>query len=90
MPKVYNIRWKTHPRDAKYVGRNTQWGNPYIIGVDGDRDEVCDLFLEYAINKNSTNPNWLKPLRGSDLVCHCKPKRCHADTLLILANDVPE
>jgi hypothetical protein len=24
------------------IDRTTEWGNPFIIGVDGDRDEVCD------------------------------------------------
>ncbi len=23
-----------------YIGRGSDWGNPYVIGIDGDRDEV--------------------------------------------------
>ena len=68
------------------VDRATPWGNPFIMGTDGDRDKVCDLFEAYAAWRLLLQPDWLVPLRDKDLVCWCAPQRCHADTLLRLAN----
>lgn len=74
------------PSDAVYVGRGTPWGNPYIMRQENKRHFVCDLFEEYAIERLEKEPGWLEPLRGRALVCWCAPKRCHAETLLRLAN----
>ena len=88
MPKVYNLYHRNAPADAVYCGRGKglQWGNPFVIGKDGDRDTVCDKFDAYAVGRVSQEPNWLEPLRGKDLVCFCAASRCHCDTLLRLAN----
>lgn len=83
MPKVHNKHHNTAPVDAVYIGRGSSWGNPWIIGVDGDRDEVCDLF------ERATLPHLdLTPLIGKDLVCFCAPKRCHGDALLRAAAEL--
>ena len=90
MPNVYNKR-HTYPADAVYVGRGSDWGNPFKIGEDGTREEVIEKFEKVyvpAILKKI--PDWLKPLRGKDLVCWCFPEACHADVLLRLANAEPE
>lgn len=29
-----------------YIGRGSVYGNPFVIGKDGDRDQVCDKFEE--------------------------------------------
>lgn len=73
---------------AVLVDRSTPWGNPFIMQVDNptERNRVCDEFEEYAIERFSKDPDWLKPLIGKNLKCHCFPKRCHAETLLRLAN----
>ena len=84
MPKVHNTYHKTAPRDAVYIGRGSKFGNPFMIGRDGDRDDVCDKY-EQMVRKN---PELLKAikaeLKGKDLVCFCKPKRCHGDFLISL------
>ena len=72
---------------AVIVDRTSQWGNPFVIGKDGNRDEVCDRFEAYAKKRVAEDPEWIKPLVGKDLACHCAPKRCHAQTLLRLASD---
>lgn len=79
--RVFNKHHRNAPADAIYVGRGSRWGNPYRIGVDGDRDMVCDLF---EVNILPTLD--LAPLRGKSLVCFCAPLRCHADALLRWAN----
>jgi hypothetical protein len=70
---------------AVYVGRPTFWGNPFIIGRDGDRDKVCDLFAKYYASEPALQAR-IGELKGKSLVCFCKPARCHADFLLGVAN----
>ena len=86
MPKVYNKRDKNVPTDAVYVGRPSDWGNPFKVGCDGTRAEVVKAFEGYAEAMLQRHPDWLTPLRGKDLVCWCAPKACHADVILRLAN----
>lgn len=74
--------------NAVLVDRSTPWGNPYTMMEDTreERNRVCDEFEEYAAERLKREPTWLDPLVGKSLKCHCAPKRCHADTLLRLAN----
>lgn len=88
MPKVYNIHHKDTPKDAVYIGRGSPYGNPYVIGQPHPRtgrpmtrDDVCVLFERYIVPTLD-----LDELKGKDLVCYCKPKRCHGDILLREAN----
>ena len=85
--RIYNLRNSPNLINTLIVDRRTEWGNPFHMQAESDRDEVCVRFLDYAIDRNRTDPNWLKPLRGKDLACWCTPKRCHAETLLLLANE---
>ena len=32
------------PHGAVYCGRGSPYGNPFVIGRDGDRDQVCEHF----------------------------------------------
>ena len=87
MPRVYNKRDRNIPADAVYVGRPTRFGNPFPMHSEGERDKVCDQFEALV----TSNPQFIasikRELRGKDLVCWCAPKRCHADTLLRIANE---
>ena len=76
MTRVYNIR-RPVPPGAVYIGRGTPWGNPFVIGKHGTRDDVCDRFEQEALPTLD-----LTPLIGKDLVCHCAPLRCHGDAIL--------
>lgn len=80
-PAVYNKHHKMAPADAVYCGRGSPYGNPFIIGVHGTRDEVCDRFEKEILPTLDVSA-----LRGRDLVCFCKPKRCHCDPILVKAN----
>ncbi len=64
------------PVDAVYIGRGSQWGNPFKIGIDGDRDEVCDRYEREVLPHLD-----LEPLRGKYLVCFCAPLRCHGHSI---------
>ena len=76
-PMVHNKRAGTAPKDAVYIGRGSPWGNPFVIGRHGDRNEVCDRFEQEVLPCLD-----LEPLRGKHLVCWCKPARCHGDSIL--------
>lgn len=63
-----------------YVGRGSIWGNPFVIGKDGDRDEVIDKYERY-LDESPHLLDRLHELRGKTLCCFCAPKRCHGDVL---------
>ena len=81
MMKVY--KKGNAPDGAVYIGRGSAWGNPYVIGKDGDREEVIRKYREWALEYRRNGPAyWLMPLVGKDLVCFCAPLACHGDVLL--------
>ena len=83
--KVLNIR-AVSENAGVYIGRGSAWGNPYVIGKDGDRAVVIEKYRVHAYNKwvhdMRYEVDWLEPLRGRDLVCFCAPQACHGDVLL--------
>lgn len=67
------------------VDRKSPWGNPFVLGVDGNRVQVIAKYSRWL----RSQPELLRRLpeiRGKDLACHCAPLPCHADLLLRLAN----
>lgn len=70
--------------NAVAIGRGTAWGNPFILGTDGNRDTVIAKFYHYAQWRLEREPNWLEPLRGKDLACYCAPKACHGNVIVML------
>lgn len=85
-PRVLNKHYTGVPSDAVYIGRGSYWGNPFMIGSDGSRDEVIEKYIEWF----AKDPDRLKrariELKGKNLVCYCAPNRCHGDFLLTIAN----
>jgi hypothetical protein len=82
------------PTDVVRVDRGTPHGNPFPLPKPegpGDRDRVIAQFARYAMVKIRQEPDWLRPLRGMRLACHCHPKKCHAQVLVELdeATDSP-
>jgi len=77
MPAVYNRHHKNAPEGSIYIGRGSEWGNPFVVGRDGDRETVIRRFAEEVLP--SLN---IERLRGKDLICYCKPAACHGDVIL--------
>ena len=70
-----------------YIGRGTKWGNPYVIGADGDRTTVIKKYKRWLFMEAT----WLvfearAELRNRSLVCWCAPEPCHGDVLNHIAN----
>jgi len=86
MPEVLN-KYKLNGRTGIYVGRGTIYGNPFVIGKDGDRATVIRKFEEYFNERGELRRLALKELRGRNLICYCAPLACHADILLRYANN---
>ncbi len=85
-PRVLNKHAVGIPPGAIYVGRGSKWGNPFRIGVAGDRAKVIAKY-EFWLREQPELMAQLSELRGHDLVCFCAPAPCHGDLLLRLANE---
>jgi hypothetical protein len=69
--------------DRVYVGRPSKWGNPFVIGRDGTREEVVAKYRAWIVRQPALVAA-LHELRGKNLVCWCAPERCHAEVLIEL------
>lgn len=78
------VHCKKEPYDV-YVGRPSKWGNPYIIGRDGTREDVVRKYRDYILNTPRLRES-LPELKGKRLACWCAPLPCHGDVLMELAN----
>jgi hypothetical protein len=85
MCKVIHIKDKTNSMDEVYIGRGSKWGNPFVIGKHGNRDEVIALYEERLLQNNELMDD-LVELVDKTLVCFCKPKACHGDVLKSLVD----
>ena len=74
-----------------YIGRGSKWGNPFVIGRDGTREEVIAKY-EHWINfgGGSYLLGSLHELKGKTLGCFCKPQACHGDVLVELVNQLTD
>jgi len=90
MPKVLNMRNLKGPPDLQgiYVGRPSEWGNPFSIGKNGTREEVMQLFRTWVMLDAQTRlrEKARTQLRGKNLICWCWPADCHAAVWLEIAN----
>lgn len=90
MTKVINI--KSGEPYHIYCGREnifyrlkeSLFHNPFIIGKDGDREEVLTKFKNYFYKKLTNDENFnyeLWKLKDKTLACWCKPEKCHCDII---------
>lgn len=66
--------------------RFSDFGNPFEMDKDGDRDEVCDNYEQHYLPFKPSIHKQLYKLKGKALGCWCAPLRCHCDTLIQLIN----
>lgn len=84
---VLNKHHGRPPADSVYIGRPSPWGNPFVIGRDGDRAAVVAKYRGWLMARPEMVDRARRELRGKSLVCFCAPLACHGDVLLAVAND---
>jgi len=82
--KVVNINESDYD---VYIGRPSKYGNPFIIGKDGNRLEVIRKYDKYIRNNKKLLED-LSELEGKILGCYCKPRKCHGDVLVKLIQEM--
>ena len=83
------ISWAKENGYFQRIDRNSQWGNPYELGKDGNRETVCDSHIYYFKKKLSLHQQ-LMDIKGKVLGCWCYPEKCHGDYLKKLADGTDE
>ena len=81
----------------KSIVRPSMFGNPFKIGLDGTRADVCDKHMEWLEDPEEVviKVNGVKysnrvvrenvhKLKGLRIACWCAPKRCHGNNLVNL------
>lgn len=94
---IHNLH-KEQPEnhDTDFIcDRRSPVGNPFFIGKDGDRDEVCDRYEKYV--RVTTRQDFhsfidslvivLEKYKTLRLFCWCMPERCHLETIKILVEE---
>jgi hypothetical protein len=80
--RVVNLR---KSRYDVYIGRGSIWGNPFVIGKDGDRATVIAKYCDYLMHRPDLLAR-LGELKGKVLGCFCHPLQCHGHVLAELAD----
>lgn len=80
------IAWADQQGLMQRIDRNTEWGNPFEMPSDGDRETVCQNYAEHYLPFKPSLTKKLTKLKGKVLVCWCHPEQCHGDHLAELAN----
>lgn len=70
-----------------YIGRPSKWGNPFVLGKDGNRKEVVRKYKEWIVQQPNLMSS-LCELEGKTLGCWCSPKACHGDVLIELVMEL--
>ena len=79
------VHCKKEPFDV-YIGHPSKWGNPFVIGHDGTREERISKYEAYIMDRPDLIRD-LSELQGKTLGCWCKPKACHGDILVRMVKD---
>jgi len=68
-----------------YIGRPSVFGNPFVIGKDGTREEVIHKYRQLLHHKLKTDAKFkaqVDALKGKTLGCFCAPAPCHGDAIV--------
>ena len=79
---IVNLRNVVDPHVR--IDRQTKWGNPFVTGKHGSREEVIELYREQLwkwIKGGHVQLEELAELRNKQLACWCAPLPCHGEVL---------
>ena len=74
------IGWAKSEGLFERIDRKSEFGNPFVIPDDGDRETVCASYEIYWARKFGLHKK-VEALRGKVLGCWCYPLACHGDLL---------
>jgi hypothetical protein len=75
------IRWAQAEGRLISVDRRTEWGNPFEMPYDGDRETVIRNYADNYLPYKPSLLSRISELRGKALACWCAPEPCHGDVL---------
>ncbi len=75
------VRWAQAEGRLVAVDRRTEWGNPFEMPYDGDRETVIRNYAEHYLPHKPSLLSQVSELRGKALACWCAPEACHAEVL---------
>ena len=75
------LAWARQTGRFLRIDRQSDWGNPFEMPADGDRDTVCDSYEIFFARKFGLHSR-IAELEGKVLGCWCYPQRCHGDYLV--------
>lgn len=86
--RIYNryVLRDGFPKGAVYVGRPSEFGNPFELEDETDRLKACIDHRLWVLKDPARVKRIKRKLEGKDLVCWCVPLPCHAETLAYIAN----
>ena len=64
------------------IDRASEWGNPFELGKDGDREAVVRNYKDHYLPHKPSLLAKLDELQGKALGCWCAPQRCHGNVLV--------
>jgi hypothetical protein len=75
------VSWAESAGLLQRIDRRTEWGNPFEMPADGDRETVIANFEAHYLPFKPSLLAKLKTLRGKALGCWCAPEECHGHIL---------
>lgn len=75
------VRWAQADGSLVSIDRRTEWGNPFELPYDGDRETVIHNYANHYLPYKPSLLSRLHELRGKALACWCAPEPCHGDVL---------
>lgn len=88
------INIKTNKQPHIFIGRGSVFGNPYKLGMDGDRHNVIRLYnrlflqdwIEYGPKRIALTAIICRSIKEHKNTltfgCYCNPKPCHGDIII--------
>ena len=81
MTSVVDIKSK-RPYDV-YIGRGGPYGNQFVIGPDGTKEEVVEKFRVWFWSQpEEYRVKVVAELKDKVLGCFCYPLKCHGDVYI--------
>lgn len=78
------IAWAESESLYQRIDRRSEYGNPFEINKDGDRDTVIQKYAKHYVPHKGFL-GYIHELRGKALGCWCAPDHCHGHVLRWLA-----